>query len=423
MWDAFLPPDELHYLNEMGRTYKVFGPEYPWHNRYWLPVQLQEGDKVRLEMTIWGDWADFVSGEKVPKPDPHHAGIELFVGDSGKGNFIYPPFIDESTWSAEYVVPAGTHDVGFGIMTAFAPGQGINGVFVKHVKATVEHKNTSPPPPPPSSERPTGTDVSRWQGIIDWHKMAQEARFTFIKATDGTGWVDPNYARNSSGAATNGLLYGAYHYYKVAQDPISQANHFVNTVNNGNIPLAVDLEDTDGIPHDLGDKVVLFLQTVERLTGRKPIIYTGAWWWNPYMSGAEWAKEYDLWIARYTTREEPPIPSDWTTWTFWQFSNTGSGQEYGAESRFIDLNRFNGTDEDLHRYFRAEPRPEPTTIKLAVDANVRTQPKRMAGTVIGNGVTSAGKEFEYIETVEGDEFRGSTKWVAVRAYVHESLVE
>jgi hypothetical protein len=37
-------------------------------------------------------------------------------------------------------------------------------------------------------------------------------------------------------------------------------------------------------------------------------------------------------------------------WTFWQYSATGDGLAFGAESKAIDLNVFNGTLEELRKF-------------------------------------------------------------------------
>lgn len=40
-----------------------------------------------------------------------------------------------------------------------------------------------------------GVDVSHWQGKIDWVKVAGAGEsFCFIKATESTGFVDPQFA-------------------------------------------------------------------------------------------------------------------------------------------------------------------------------------------------------------------------------------
>ena len=49
-------------------------------------------------------------------------------------------------------------------------------------------------------------------------------------------------------------------------------------------------------------------------------------------------------MADYKSTQTPVIPPQWPTWTFWQFSETGS--VFGVNNK-VDLNRFNGLSADL----------------------------------------------------------------------------
>jgi lysozyme len=48
-----------------------------------------------------------------------------------------------------------------------------------------------------------------------------------LKATQGTGFVDPMYQENRAKAQPVGLLCGAYHY-AVGADGVEQADHFLS---------------------------------------------------------------------------------------------------------------------------------------------------------------------------------------------------
>ena len=67
----------------------------------------------------------------------------------------------------------------------------------------------------PSGERypVRGVDVSVYQGGIDWKTLAEQGiSFAFIKATEGSSSVDPNFCWNYSQARQSGLRIGAYHF-------------------------------------------------------------------------------------------------------------------------------------------------------------------------------------------------------------------
>jgi lysozyme len=61
--------------------------------------------------------------------------------------------------------------------------------------------------------RTRGIDVSKYQGNINWTKVAKDStiRFVYIKATEGTSIQDPYYKTNIAKAKKAGLLVGSYH--------------------------------------------------------------------------------------------------------------------------------------------------------------------------------------------------------------------
>ena len=60
-----------------------------------------------------------------------------------------------------------------------------------------------------------GIDVSKFQGNINWTKVAKDktVKFVYIKATEGTSIQDPYYKTNVAKARKAGLLVGSYHLY------------------------------------------------------------------------------------------------------------------------------------------------------------------------------------------------------------------
>ena len=93
-----------------------------------------------------------------------------------------------------------------------------------------------------------GIDVSKWQAKIDWSKVGKtDNKFVFMKVTDGTDYKDPTFAYNWSGALSNGLYRGAYHYVR-GTDTKKQVDNLLYTLNNdfGELPIALDAEDRTG---------------------------------------------------------------------------------------------------------------------------------------------------------------------------------
>ena len=207
--------------------------------------------------------------------------------------------------------------------------------------------------------RVSGLDVSRWQGEINWPKVAAEGhRFVFIRASIGDTYVDPHFAQNWAGARGAGLLVSAYHVMRFDQDPQAQVDHFLAVLDGRvpDLPLVLDLERTDHASSDtITASIGVALERLESLVDRRPLIYTARWWWHRYVrSRVRWA-DYDLWIASYT--REPYLPREWTQWQFWQY--TAKGRVAGISGRTVDLNWFNGQESDLVAYaYGRSPEPE-----------------------------------------------------------------
>ncbi|MCU1277479.1 MAG: putative rane protein, partial [bacterium] len=197
-----------------------------------------------------------------------------------------------------------------------------------------------------------GVDVSHYDGTIDWAKVhGAGIAFAFMKATENTTFVDPTYAANFKNARANGVIAGAYHFFRPAADATAQADFFVQTAGvpaAGDLPLTIDLEATDNVAGaTVASSAITFLQRVEQKTGRKPIVYTSASFLssigNPSTFGA-----YTLWVANWQV-SCPKIPSPaWSDWLFWQDSSTGTIA--GIPATAVDTNQFNGTLGDLQGY-------------------------------------------------------------------------
>lgn len=211
------------------------------------------------------------------------------------------------------------------------------------------------PPPVPHVERPLGVDVSHHQGMMNWGKAkAAGVYFAFIKATQRLNWSDPQFVINWTGAKQAGLLTAPYHYFQPQYDPVAQAEYFVSVVKatgrGSDLPYALDVEE-DGNTPGFSDKVKACLNRIHQLTGRKPLLYCGIYYANTHLKTVTPAQA-DLWIANWTDRPDPNMPRDWSRWHFWQYSNSGDGRQYGAQSARIDLNSWNGLLAELYDYAR-----------------------------------------------------------------------
>ncbi len=194
-----------------------------------------------------------------------------------------------------------------------------------------------------------GVDVSHYDGTIDWAAVhGAGIDFAFMKATETTNFVDPQFATNWKNAGANGVIRGAYHFFRASADATAQADYFVQQAGvpaAGDLPLTLDLETLDGVaPATVATDALTFLARVQEKSGRTPIVYTSASFLssigNPAGFGA-----YTLWVANWQV-SCPSIPSPpWSDWTFWQNSSTGTVA--GISGSAVDLDQFNGTLGDL----------------------------------------------------------------------------
>lgn len=191
-----------------------------------------------------------------------------------------------------------------------------------------------------------GVDISHHQGRIDWDAMkAKGVSFAYMKATEGTTFTDSQFARNWAEAGRVGIERGAYHYFHNDMDAVAQANHFANTIEQGELPPVGDFEDNSSVAN-LPDKIKAFLDQLESRTGETPAIYTRASWWNPNVGATTWANDYKVWLAMYPGRNDgtpptsnimPAVPFGWSDWWMWQWTDSAAGASYGVQSRTIDL--------------------------------------------------------------------------------------
>ncbi len=195
-----------------------------------------------------------------------------------------------------------------------------------------------------------GIDVSRHQRFIDWEAVSKmnhhdiSISFAFIKASEGRTVADDYFDENWKAAKENGILRGAYHFYRPHLTAEEQANFFIRQIpklTKGDLPPVLDIEMRGSCPAArLKRNLKQWLVLVERHYGMKPILYTNWGFYKHYLTDKEF-KKYPLWIAHYKT---PDINYVVNKWNFWQHSDRGrvNGIRGG-----VDFNVFNGDIEDL----------------------------------------------------------------------------
>lgn len=196
-----------------------------------------------------------------------------------------------------------------------------------------------------------GVDVSYYNGTIDWAKAkAAGLGFAILRVSDGTGFKDPKFATYAAGARAQGILRGAYQFFRPAQDVNAQADLMIAAqaqLAADDLPPTIDVE----APGNLGAatiaaRVTQWVNRVKAATGRTPIVYTGKYFWRDEVGGSTAQASSALWVAQYTSLC-PDLPAPWTRWTFWQYSESGRVAGIPGD---VDMDRFNGSLAELRAF-------------------------------------------------------------------------
>jgi lysozyme len=207
-----------------------------------------------------------------------------------------------------------------------------------------------------------GVDVSHHNGQIRWRAVAEHVSFAWLRTGDGVK-PDRRFAENWSGARAAGMLRGAYHFFRLALDPVAQADRLCDALLGleplplppGILPPVCDIESGgEGLTKaERARRVNTFCERAWERTGLAPLLYTMAGWWSGAIGGLpEGLDRFALWVADTRGKPAPMLPAGWGEWLVWQYS--WSGAVPGIPTP-CDLNRWNGSLEDLRWFARLAP--------------------------------------------------------------------
>ena len=198
----------------------------------------------------------------------------------------------------------------------------------------------------PSAHQVEGIDVSHYQGSLDWSAEKAQGRLFGVASVGDGLYQDPTFATNWAGMKAAGVIRGAYQYFEPGIDPIQQADILIAKVGklaDGDLPATIDVETTGNqTAATVAANVGTWLARVEAGTGRRPMIYTGPYFWQDHVASVAFGA-YPLWIAGYGV-SSPQLPAPWSAFKIWQYSDSG-----GA----LDVDRFQGTLAELEAFARS----------------------------------------------------------------------
>lgn len=201
-----------------------------------------------------------------------------------------------------------------------------------------------------------GIDVSHWQGAINWTSVRNAGiQWAYIKATESTTFKDSRFNTNYPNAYHAGVIRGAYHFARPNGDPVTdaraEANFFASnggawSADNRTLPGMLDLEGSCTLSRAATRTwIKSFYDTYKARTGRDVVIYTSRSWWNSCTGGtSQFAPLTPLFVASWTSASSPTMPSGFSVWTFWQY--TDSGRVSGISGN-VDRDVFNGSRDRL----------------------------------------------------------------------------
>lgn len=196
-----------------------------------------------------------------------------------------------------------------------------------------------------------GIDISHYQGNVFWEAIGNNSKmyYVYLKATEGGDLIDAKYEQNIQLAHQYGLKVGSYHFYRARTPQEIQLHNFMAQCRPGEQDLLpmIDVETKSGLSNEaFRDSLSKFLQLVEKKYKQKPLIYTGANFYDHILSGGM-LDDYKIMIAQYTERE--PVLVDGRDITMWQY--TGKGHINGVNG-YIDKSRFMGNHKLREIRFR-----------------------------------------------------------------------
>jgi lysozyme len=206
-----------------------------------------------------------------------------------------------------------------------------------------------------------GTDVyhgDATETAAFYDELEQNYWFCFAKSTQGTIRTDERFAEHITKLKERTMLRGAYHFLRLLNTDVQgEIDNFLTFTKEsgviwsekGVLPPVLDIEPI-GTEFDqptkgkiIADRVNIaarakrWLTTVEKATGKTPIIYTTRLIWDEFLKSPAGFERYPLWVADYGGLAAPRLPSTSTTYMMWQY--TESGKIGGGDG--FDVNKLN----------------------------------------------------------------------------------
>jgi GH25 family lysozyme M1 (1,4-beta-N-acetylmuramidase) len=222
-------------------------------------------------------------------------------------------------------------------------------------------------------------DIAYSNTISDYAQFVQNnVRIAFIKVTQGATHYDRCFDTHWHKCREAGMFVGAYHFFDPRSSPTDQLKWIKRYYRpaEADFPITIDCENLPGVKMAEYSNAFLIKQIgnlwglLSKEYGKKPIIYTGLFWWNKHMVPAPaWISQADFWVASYPYKsgrvnvtwdtfktdwlpqEERwvGIPSGGTETRWWQL--TGDKFCLPGVNGPIDINLYKGAFDDCLAHY------------------------------------------------------------------------
>jgi lysozyme len=212
-----------------------------------------------------------------------------------------------------------------------------------------------------------GTDVyhgDATETAAFYDQLEKNYWFCFAKSSQGTTRTDERFAEHMTKLKERSMLRGGYHFLRLLNTDVQgEIDNFLTFTKEsgivwsekGVLPPVLDIEPI-GTEFDnpikgkiIADRVNIaarakrWLTTVEKATGKTPIIYTTRLIWDEFLKSPKGFERYPLWVADYGGLTAPRLPATWANYMMWQFTENG---KIGGSDGF-DVNKLNIPLSDL----------------------------------------------------------------------------
>lgn len=143
-----------------------------------------------------------------------------------------------------------------------------------------------------------GIDVSSYQRGIDLAKLPVD--FVIVKATEGTGYTNPDCARAVEQALAAGKIVGVYHYVN-GVGSTAEADFFVSQCKGwiGKVIFAIDWESGGNKAWGNTGYLDAVIKRVKVGTGKPPLVYASS---SAFPWAVAKANDCGTWVAQYASK-------------------------------------------------------------------------------------------------------------------------